>query len=550
MFNRREFKIGIASLGSAILISSTILQGLFNIFETCFWLVIAIIISYIGFIYVFMHQYRSKTEKGIMQKNKVLLLCTNITLLITFMGYMVELVFDKINFQSFAFIGVYIALEILFNMIIFYKMENSQKYKYIVFVFFSIVFLGAMYLPSYWIIFMAIPIITVGSLYSDKKYLPIACIVIISIVLHTSIYKLDNPDEGLRVEYFKYIYFVAFAIYVTFSICAIRTSRLIRRVNKNKVREVEINQENSKQLSDEVLMIGKNIKGTALKTNMNIEEIELVTIDSIALYDKIEKDAVLNVSSAIEQQKMTSNIVDMINKMKIEVNNALDSTEFSSVVANNSKESVQQLKDKSHVINESNKELAIAIDKFITNIKQIKSIVAGIVDISEQTDLLALNASIESSRAGEVGKGFAVVASQIRGLADENAKLTDNIYKLIEVLEKNTIRVRKVVDEVISSVEEENENIDNTYAYIENMGNNIRGLSSNINSILKKIEMINEYSKDIEEQSSDLVESSNLVKDRTQNAVQLNKDNKTKTEKTKALMDELVKEVKELDMYI
>jgi methyl-accepting chemotaxis protein len=62
--------------------------------------------------------------------------------------------------------------------------------------------------------------------------------------------------------------------------------------------------------------------------------------------------------------------------------------------------------------------------------------------------------------------------------------------------------------------------------------------------------MINEYSKDIEEQSSDLVESSNLVKDRTQNAVQLNKDNKTKTEKTKALMDELVKEVKELDMYI
>lgn len=70
MFNRREFKIGIASLGSAILISSTILQGLFNIFETCFWLVIAIIISYIGFIYVFMHKYRSETEKGIMQKTK------------------------------------------------------------------------------------------------------------------------------------------------------------------------------------------------------------------------------------------------------------------------------------------------------------------------------------------------------------------------------------------------------------------------------------------------------------------------------------------------
>ncbi|MFA6022019.1 MAG: HAMP domain-containing methyl-accepting chemotaxis protein, partial [Rhodospirillales bacterium] len=111
---------------------------------------------------------------------------------------------------------------------------------------------------------------------------------------------------------------------------------------------------------------------------------------------------------------------------------------------------------------------------------KIGEVVALITDIAEQTNLLALNATIEAARAGEAGKGFAVVASEVKNLANQTAKATEEIGAQIGGIQKSTREAVTAISAIVKTIAEIDEVASGIASAVEEQGAATQEIARNV----------------------------------------------------------------------
>ncbi len=141
--------------------------------------------------------------------------------------------------------------------------------------------------------------------------------------------------------------------------------------------------------------------------------------------------------------------------------------------------------DKSRTTSDRVHELGVAA-------KEINAVTTAITAISSQTNLLALNATIEAARAGEAGRGFAVVANEIKELAQQTAKATEDIRKKINGIQSVTGQTVREIGEITDVIGEVNDIVGTIAAAVEEQSVTTRDIAENVGQASMGITEINQ----------------------------------------------------------
>ena len=160
-----------------------------------------------------------------------------------------------------------------------------------------------------------------------------------------------------------------------------------------------------------------------------------------------------------------------------------------------------------------------------TSAQKINEAVSLIQDISQQTNLLSLNASIEAARAGESGRGFAVVAEEIRNLSEESNRGAEQIAEIVSQLIRNS----DVSVERMGSVEQ---NVGIQMEHLDGLNQTFIGLGTEIGKVSGATENISEQTKQVTAMKNEI---SNII----EQLAAISQENAASTQETSASMQDL-----------
>ncbi|MCT4631994.1 MAG: methyl-accepting chemotaxis protein [Firmicutes bacterium] len=249
------------------------------------------------------------------------------------------------------------------------------------------------------------------------------------------------------------------------------------------IKSISILIANTKVVIQEIFESSEELKENSKSASSSSEEMA-VSVDDIAGGASMQAEGAevcMTIASNLEKE------MDKIDRVRISM---IEDSQSTSGVNEKGQDLVMELKNKNDLNSMGIETINKAVTELDQNSKDIESILGVIESISEQTSLLALNASIEAARAGEHGRGFGVVAEEIRKLADQSNKATKEIKDIVYGISEKSGKAINIMEDVNLRNTDQNtavENVMEAFKEIADAVNHMAGQIENMDQGLSEV---------------------------------------------------------------
>lgn len=245
--------------------------------------------------------------------------------------------------------------------------------------------------------------------------------------------------------------------------------------------------EKQKKMIDGIVSISQTVQEESGKSTELVDDLVESTKMVTSSMQEISSTTGVTAENISDQSIMTQNIQESIDETLNRSRKMVSIAQDSNKSIQENLDVMEELKGQSSQIANTNKQVTESMGKLQDKTKEVEEIADMILDISSQTDLLSLNASIESARAGEAGRGFAVVADQIRQLAEQTKNSTENITRIILELNENANEVVRAIETSLEAATSQNNMIHTAAESFGKLDQNMENLIEDIQEIDQRI---------------------------------------------------------------
>ncbi|MDE5932280.1 MAG: cache domain-containing protein [Lachnospiraceae bacterium] len=318
----------------------------------------------------------------------------------------------------------------------------------------------------------------------------------------------------------------------------------------NKIREIHEAAEAAEKLRSQLVEVVQTIQNCSDTVNTSVTHVNSslgsctqAVKDLSTTMDELSYGAQSMAGSVEKEAFDMSEISESISDIAQSSQATKTVTENITAVSHTAKGSLDELLGANSYTTASAENVISSISSVSDAVAQITTAAQMIMDISDQTNLLSLNASIEAARAGEAGRGFAVVAGEIQKLAEQSNSSAQQIQSIIEEITSKTEECSKISGQIQEAVSREAEALRSVNSNFDDVENHIADAAEAVNKITEIVNAVEKNKVSVVDSISDL---SGISEENAASAEEAN----ASTEELRANIEEVAQEADELKAVI